>query len=77
MTTIEVVHVYLPVQDTSPTEWIHVLSIPRKDIKRFTLRPLKWLHFATFTVCGAKGDFSATQGGEIVDYEYLVREPCR
>ncbi|KAH0838895.1 hypothetical protein J3R83DRAFT_7322 [Lanmaoa asiatica] len=32
-------------------------------------RPSPWLRFATFTVCGAKGDFSATRGGEIVDYE--------
>lgn len=69
-TSIEV-QIYLPIhaQVASVTEWIHVLSIPRQDIERLTLRPLKWLRFATFTVCGTKGDFSATQGGETVNYE--------
>ncbi|KAF8552263.1 hypothetical protein OG21DRAFT_1486344 [Imleria badia] len=64
MTTVDI---YLPIEST--TEWIRALSIPHEDIKRFTLRPLKWLRFATFAVCGAKGDFSATQGGERVDHE--------
>ncbi|KAF8554619.1 hypothetical protein OG21DRAFT_1412292 [Imleria badia] len=66
MTTVDI---YLLIEST--TEWIRALSIPREDIERFTFRPLKWLRFATFAVYGAKGDFSesATQGGEIVDYE--------
>ena len=69
MATIEVVDVYLPIEAAPATEWIHALAIPHQDIKRLTIRPLKWLQFATFTVCGAKGDLSATPGGEIVDYE--------
>ena len=66
-----VVHVYLSTQVESTTEWIHALSIPRKDIERLTLRPLKWLRFAAFTACGARSDFSATPGGELVDYENI------
>ncbi|KAF8122435.1 hypothetical protein EV363DRAFT_1554526 [Boletus edulis] len=61
------VNIYLPIEST--TEWIHALSIPRRDIERLTLRPLKWLRFATFTVCGAKGHLSATKGGQTVDYQ--------
>ena len=64
------VDIYLLIQ--SSTEWIHALSIPRKDIERLSLRPLKWLRFATFAVCGAKGHLSTTQGGEIVDYENVL-----
>lgn len=64
MTTVDI---YLPIESTA--EWIRALSIPRECIERFTLRPLMWLRFVTFAVCGAKGHISATQGGEIVDYE--------
>ncbi|KAF8436892.1 hypothetical protein L210DRAFT_3688345, partial [Boletus edulis BED1] len=39
------------------------------DIERLTLRPLKWLRFATFTICSAKGHLSTTEGGQTVDYE--------
>lgn len=86
MATIEVVQIYLPIQVGSTrvtteriqvaptTEWIHALSIPHRDIERLTFRPLKWLRFATFTVCGAKGDLSATQRGEIVDYDNVSFE---
>ncbi|KAG8221119.1 hypothetical protein J3R82DRAFT_2646 [Butyriboletus roseoflavus] len=73
------VHIYLHSQlegaSTGTTEhWIRALSIPREDIKRFTLYPLKWVHFATFTVCGAKGDLSATPGGKIVEYDNVSFE---
>ncbi|KAG8221067.1 hypothetical protein J3R82DRAFT_2582 [Butyriboletus roseoflavus] len=73
------VHIYLHSQlegaSTGTTEhWIRALSIPREDIKRFTLYPLKWVRFATFTVCGAKGDLSATPGGEIVEYDNVSFE---
>ncbi|KAF8427180.1 hypothetical protein L210DRAFT_546350 [Boletus edulis BED1] len=66
------VDIYLPIEST--TEWIHALSIPRRDIERLTLRPLKWLRFATFTVCGAKGHLSTTKGGQTVDYENVSFE---
>ncbi|KAG8221110.1 hypothetical protein J3R82DRAFT_2637 [Butyriboletus roseoflavus] len=73
------VHIYLHSQlegaSTGTTEhWNRALSIPREDIKRFTLYPLKWVRFATFTVCGAKGDLSATPGGEIVEYDNVSFE---
>ena len=64
------VDIYLHIQYS--TEWIRALSIPRKDIERLTLRPLKWLRFATFAVCGAKGHLSTTQGSEMVDYENVL-----
>ncbi|KAG8221107.1 hypothetical protein J3R82DRAFT_2630 [Butyriboletus roseoflavus] len=73
------VHIYLHSQlegaSTGTTEhWNRALSIPREDIKRFTLYPLKWVRFATFTVCSAKGDLSATPGGEIVEYDNVSFE---
>ena len=73
MTPTEVVHIYLKlsIQAAPTAEWIPALSIPCIDIERLTLHPLKWLRFATFAVCGAKGDFSTTPGGEIVDYENI------
>ncbi|KAF8434061.1 hypothetical protein L210DRAFT_3506736 [Boletus edulis BED1] len=68
MATVDKVDIYLPFESNT-TEWIHALSIPHIDIKRLTNRPLKWLRFAAFAVCGAKGHLSTTQGGETVDYE--------
>src|SRR5260370_30970409 len=50
-------------------QWVHALAIPLEDIGRFSLHPLKWLRFATFTVVGAKGHLSDTPGGNVVDYE--------
>jgi len=50
-------------------EWIHALAIPLEDVRRLSLRPLKWLRFVTFTALGAKGHLSDTPGGNIVDYE--------
>ncbi|KAG6373279.1 hypothetical protein JVT61DRAFT_6906 [Boletus reticuloceps] len=51
------VDIYLSIQ-VDTTSWFHALSIPRRDIERLAKRPLKWLRFATFTVCGAKGHLS-------------------
>ena len=33
------------------------------------LRPVKWLLFVTFTICGVQGDLSATPNGPPVDYD--------
>jgi len=49
--------------------WVHALSIPLEEIWRLSLRPLKWLRYATFAVLGAKGHLLETPGGNIVDYE--------
>jgi hypothetical protein len=48
------------------------LSIPFNDIQRLSIRPLKWLRFVTFTVCGACGDLSATPDGPAVDYDSIA-----
>jgi len=49
--------------------WIHALSVPLEEIWRLSLRPLKWLRYATFAVLGARGHLLETPGGNIVDYE--------
>lgn len=48
---------------------IHMLSIPLNDIQRLSVRPLKWLRFVTFTVCGVQGDLSETPNGCPVNYD--------
>lgn len=63
------VEIHLCVQNHEPR---HILSIPLQDIRRLSLRPLKWLHFAAFTVLGAKGNLSETAGGDTVDYENVT-----
>ena len=46
-----------------------LLSIPSDDIQRLSYRPLKWLRFVTFAICGARGDLLQSHSGPIVDYE--------
>jgi len=53
-------------------EWIHALAIPLQDIARLSLRPLKWLRFATFAAVGAKGALSEAPDGNVVDYENVL-----
>ena len=48
---------------------IRFVSIPLRDIKRLAIRPFKWLRFAMFCICGAKGQLSATPDGPLVDYD--------
>jgi len=38
------------------------LSIPLSEVERLSIRPLKWLQFVAFTICGARGDLSLTPG---------------
>jgi len=46
-----------------------LLSIPSDDIQRLSYRPLKWLRFVTFTICGARGDLLQSHNGPIVNYD--------
>ena len=47
------------------------LSIPSSDIQRLSIRPLKWLRFVTFAVCGVPGNLSATPDGPAVEYDSI------
>ena len=44
------------------------LSIPLADVQRLSIRPLKWLRFVLFAICGTSGELSATPDGKPVDY---------
>ena len=52
-------------------EYTLALSIPLEDIQRLSIRPLKWLRFVTFAVCGVTGELSLTQNGPSVDYQNI------
>ena len=54
-------------------EYMLALSIPLEDIQRLSIRPLKWLRFVTFTVCGATGELSPTPNGPALDYQNIGR----
>jgi hypothetical protein len=75
---VQAVNIHLPNLDEilgrKGEEWVHLLSIPSEDIRRLTFRPLKWLRFVTFTVCGAKGNLFTSPGGDVVDYEHITLE---
>jgi hypothetical protein len=64
------VNIHLRPPDGGP--YILALSVPSSDIQRLSVRPLKWLRFVTFTVCGAHGDLSATADGPAVDYDNIT-----
>jgi hypothetical protein len=51
---------------------ILLLSVPFSDIQRLTLRPIKWLRFVTFAICGVHGDLSATPNGPAADYDNIT-----
>jgi len=46
-----------------------LLSVPHSDIRRLSYRPLKWLRFVTFTICGARGDLLQSHDGPVVNYD--------
>jgi hypothetical protein len=52
-------------------EYTLALSIPLEDIQRLSIRPLKWLRFVTFTVCGATGELSDTPNGLCLNYQNI------
>ena len=59
------VDIYLSIEDRQ----ILALSIPIVDIERLSLRPVKWLRFVIFTICGVRGDLATTPNGPPVDYD--------
>jgi hypothetical protein len=50
---------------------IYLRAIPSGDIERLSVRPVKWLRFVTFTICGVRGHLSesAMLNGTPVDYD--------
>jgi hypothetical protein len=48
---------------------ISFLSILRSDIERLAIFPFRWIRYVMFTICGARGDLSATPEGTPVDYD--------
>jgi hypothetical protein len=61
------VNVYLNIGDRQ----VLALSIPFSDIERLSVRPVKWLRFVTFAICGVRGDISATPNGPPVNYDSI------
>jgi hypothetical protein len=61
------VNIYLPIEDRQAL----ALSIPLDDIERLFVRPVKWLRFVTFAICGVRGDLSAMPNGPPVDYDNI------
>ena len=53
---------------------ILALAIPESDIRRLSLRPLKWLRYVCFAFCGVHGDLCDSPRGDPVDYEAIVHE---
>ncbi|KAF8345348.1 hypothetical protein F5887DRAFT_1191862 [Amanita rubescens] len=64
------VNVYLRIKDRQ----VLALSIPFNDIERLSVRPVKWLRFVTFAICGVRGHLSATPNGPPVDYDSISLE---
>ena len=52
-----------------PRSQIPFLSIPLSDVLRLSIRPLKWLRYVMFSICGARGELSTGPEGPVVDYE--------
>ena len=63
--TANMVNVYLPIDN----QQILALSIPLDDFERLSLRPVKWLRFLLFAICGVRGDLATTPNGPPVDYD--------
>ncbi|KAH8988298.1 hypothetical protein EDB86DRAFT_2051219 [Lactarius hatsudake] len=62
---ITMVEIYLNVDGSQ----LSFLSIPPDDVRRLSIRPFKWLRYALYCICGARGGLSASQGGPPVDYD--------
>ncbi|KDQ06758.1 hypothetical protein BOTBODRAFT_140789, partial [Botryobasidium botryosum FD-172 SS1] len=63
------VNVYLLNPSVQGDSWLHLLSIPLADAQRLSHRPLKWLRFLVFAICGAEGHISMDKEGGTVDYQ--------
>ena len=61
------VDIYLPIEG----QQILTLSTPFSDIERLFLRPVKWLLFVTFTICGVQGDLSVMPNGPPVNCDSI------
>jgi len=61
------VNIYLNDYNEPEGHQVLALSIPPSDIQRLSIRPLKWLRFVTFTVCGALEELFEAQGGPAAD----------
>ena len=61
------VNIYLHIEDRQ----VLALSIPFSDIERLSVRPVKWLRFVTFAICGVRGDLSEMPNGPPVDYDSI------
>jgi hypothetical protein len=63
------VNIYLPTDRGQ----VLALSIPFSAIERLSVRPVKWLRFVTFAICGVRGHLSesAMPNGTPVDYESI------
>jgi hypothetical protein len=57
--------------------WMPALSIPVADCNRFSLRPLKWLHFLGYAIYGRIGDIHTRLGGRPVNYQLAVHAGAR
>jgi hypothetical protein len=51
--------------------YLHVEDRQVSDIERLSVRPVKWLRFVTFAICGVRGHLSATPNGPPVDYDSI------
>ncbi|KAK0495743.1 hypothetical protein EDD18DRAFT_1392804 [Armillaria luteobubalina] len=71
MAPVKVVNIHLSYRTTQ----VLALSIPIDDIKRLSIRPLKWLRYVAFAVFGAIGRLALTADGSAdrlcEDYYYI------
>jgi hypothetical protein len=55
-------------------QWVRALEIPREDIQRLSLKPLKWLRFVCIAAFGAKGNLHPSEDRPItVEYETILQ----
>ncbi|KAM6494525.1 hypothetical protein JOM56_010886 [Amanita muscaria] len=82
------VDIYLKLNNSDA--FVRFLSIPQSDIQRLSIRPLKWLRFVTFTICGSYGhlhetaavntppvDYNISDLVESSTYYYIPERPAR
>ncbi|KAK0495721.1 hypothetical protein EDD18DRAFT_1287147 [Armillaria luteobubalina] len=70
MASIKVVNIHLSYR----TIQVLALSIPIDDIKRLSIRPLKWLRYVAFAVFGATGRLALTADGSAIEDENITWE---
>jgi len=49
--------------------YVLALSVPLDDMKRLSLRPLKYLRFVAFAICGVTGHLALMPDGPALDYD--------